>query len=344
MALDARGVAVRRLAACCGVVLTWASAVPAFAAGFQQKTMRVPLAVTEVERPLILGRGWLELGLGVDVKDAAGAWTAGGEPRGFGDDATGWLYTTERVDVRYGITRHAELYARVPIHYARLTGAGAATTAFGLGDPVAGGRLEWFRKQAPTTSITSDLYAKLPAGPEAPGSTVGTPARTTGVPLSTGTFDAGVEMAGKHQLGPVAVTAGIAYTHRFSGVTQYRLDIDDAPYAGRFKPGDEVRLRVEPVIQLGPVAVAAEVAYVRRAMAAIGTSGGASGSELTAVAGSDGWAVDVTPGFTVNVTRGFDLHAGVGVPIRGEDLVFFPLEDLTPTRGLLWSGGMELRY
>jgi len=298
--------------------------------------MRAPLAVTEVERPLILGRGWLELGLGVDVKDAAGAWTAGGEPRAFEDDATRWLYTTEHVDVRYGITRHAELYARVPLHYVRLNGGSATRSAFGLGDPVVGWRVEWFRKHAPTTSITSDLYAKLPAGPEAAGS--------TGLPLSTGTFDAGVELAGKHQLGPVAVTAGIAYTHKFSGVTQYALDVEEPPYAGRFKPGDEVRLRVEPVIQLGPIALAAEVAYVRRAMAAVATPSAGLDPELTAISGSDGWAVDVTPGVTVNVSRGFDLHASVGVPIRGEDLVFFPLEDLTPTRGLRWSGGLELRY
>lgn len=344
MALDARGVAVRWLAALAGAALAWTPAGHAFAAGLEAKTMRVPLAVTEVERPLILGRGWLELGLGVEVKDAVGAWTADGEPRGFGSDDTDWLYTTERIDVRYGITRHAEVYARVPVHYERLTRGGASTAAFGLGDPLVGWRVEWFRKHAPTTSITSDLYAKLPAGPEAAGSTIGTASGATGLPLSTGTSDAGVELAGKHQLGPIAVTAGIAYTHKFSGVTQYALDVEGAPYAGRFKPGDEVRLRVEPVIQLGPLAVATEVAYRRRAMAAVGTASAADGREFTAVAGSDGWAVDVTPGVTVNVTRGFDLHAGVAVPIRGEDLVFFPLEDLTPTRGLAWSGGLELRY
>ena len=339
---------MRRLVAWSGAVLLAMLAGPAFAAGFQQKTMRVPLAVTEVERPLILGRGWLELGLGVDVKDAAGAWTPGGTARAFAVDGTRWLYTTGHLDVRYGITRHAEVYARVPFHYVHLSRGGADPdlATFGLGDPVVGWRVEWFRKHAPTTSITSDLYAKLPAGPEAPGSTIGPPSRATGVPLSTGTFDVGVELAGKHQLGPVAITAGIAYGHSFSGITQYALAVDGDPYAGRFKPGDEVRLRAEPVLQLGPIAVGAEVLYTRRALAAVGstTPGLFDTHDFTPIAGSDGWSVDVTPGVTVNATRGFDLHAAVGVPIRGEDLVFFPFEDLTPTRGLTWSGGLEVRY
>ena len=101
-----------------------------------------------------------------------------------------------------------------------------------------------------------------------------------------------------------------------------------------------------PVLQLGPLALGSEFSYTRRALAASGQSstGLIPDHDLTAISGSGGWAVDAQPCVTANVTRGFDIHAAVSIPIRGEDITFFPLEDLTPTRGVTWSGGVELRY
>ena len=51
---------------------TWSGT--AEAAGFQAKTMRAPLAAVEVERPLIIGKGWLELGVGLDWKSVGSCW------------------------------------------------------------------------------------------------------------------------------------------------------------------------------------------------------------------------------------------------------------------------------
>ena len=75
------------------------------------------------------------------------------------------------------------------------------------------------------------------------------------------------------------------------------------------------------------------------------TSGGIDpGKNLRAVKGSDGMAMDTRVDLTVNITRGFDLNAYALVPLAGEDLQFFPIEDIHPTRGTTIGGTVELRY
>lgn len=322
---------------------TWTS--PAEAAGFQAKTMRAPLSAVEVERPLVIGRGWMEFGLGADVKVATGQWSAEGEVEAF--DSARWLYTTERLDLRYGISRRAEFWAKIPFHYVRLTNEklGTDTRDFGIGDPRMGWKLEWLRKDAPTTSLITDLSFKVPAGSEAPGTFIGGPNTVSAFIQSTGTADAALHVRGRQQFGPVAVTAGIGYVHRFSGVTQYVVEREQLQFLGRFKPGDEVQLSLEPMLQLGPAAISAEVAYELRQAVRTGTTSGGifPDGHLDPIEGTDGQQLDVTPALTLNVTRGVDVRGAVGIPLMGEDLLF-PLEDVTPTYGLTYSGTVEFRY
>jgi hypothetical protein len=39
-----------------------------------------------------------------------------------------------------------------------------------------------------------------------------------------------------------------------------------------------------------------------------------------------------------------DLIGGVSIPLRGEDLQFFPIEDIHPTRGNTYTGMFAFRY
>lgn len=328
------------------------------AAGFQAKTMRAPLAAVEVERPLVIGRGWLEFGLGMDYKLAGpcwpspdacvaetGAWSETGEVDPF--ENARWTYTTQRLDIRYGVSRRAELYWSVPFHYVHLKNdaLGTDTSDFGIGDPRFGWRLEWVRKDAPTTSVVTDLQFKMPAGSESPGSFIGGPNTVGDFVLSTGTMDAALFLRGKQQFGPFAVTGAVGYVHRFSGVTQFAVETENHYFLGRFKPGDETQVSVEPMVQAGPVAISAEVLYRYRLASMTGTTspGIYTDAYLDPIAGTDGWSLDVTPAVTVAFTRGVDLRLAMGLPLRGEDLLF-PLEEITPTRGFTYSGTVEFRY
>jgi hypothetical protein len=316
------------------------------AGGFEAKTMRVPLSAVEVERPLVIGRGWLEFGIGADVKPATGQWTSDGDIESF--DHASWLYTTERLDVRYGISRRGELYWNVPFHYVHLTNdqLKTDTSEFGLGDPRFGWRLEWLHKDAPTRSLITELEFKFPAGNESPGSYIGGPNTVTSFVQSTGTADTALSLRYKQQFGPAAVTAGAGYVYRFSGVTQYVVETKEQQFLGRFRPGSEVRVSVEPAVQLGPAYISAEALLRYRGETAVGTTseGLFHDAHLKPIEGSDGLAFDVTPAVTLDVTRGVDVRAAVGIPVKGEDLLFFPLEDISPTYGLTYSGTVEFRY
>ena len=318
----------------------------AHAAGFQAKTMRETLSAREVERGLLLGKGWLEFGLGTDVKIAEGYWSAEGEAEDW-DDAR-WTWSTQRIDIRYGLTKRSELYGTVKWHYARLENErlGTDVTDFGLGDPTFGYKYEWFKSLAPVTSVITYLEYKGPAGNESPGNYIGGPTTFSSVIMTTGTPDLELGARGKRQIGPVALTVGAGYVRRFSNVVQYVIETEFNQFSGRIKPGDIKKVDGELLIQAGPVALQGGVLVQMRDETRIGpTSEGLfKGADLEAQDGSDGVSVDANAGFTFNITRGVDLVGGVTIPVKGEDLMYFPIEDIHPTRGNTYSGTFEFRY
>jgi len=316
------------------------------AAGFQAKTMRESLSAREVERPLILGKGWLEFGLGTDLKLANGEWDADGN-RVSWDDAS-WMYSTQRLGLRYGITRRGELYWTIKTHFVRLQNDALSTdiSQFGLGDPSFGYKYELFRSLAPLSSVIVYGDYKGPAANESPGNYVGGPYSFSSVILTTGTPDARIGLRGKRQIGPLAGELGFAYTRRLSQVVQYVVETELYQGSGRIKPGDLTTIDGSLTVQAGPVALNAGAIFVVRDETRIGPTaeGIFLGRDLEAVEGSGGWTLDAPVGATFNLTRGVDLVGAVNIPLRGEDLAFFPIEDIHPTYGPTYSGTVEFRY
>ncbi len=316
------------------------------AAAFEAKTGRLPLSVREVERGLVMQKGWLELGLSVDWKVATGYWTADGEAADF--DYAKWTYSTERMDIRYGITRRSEIFWRMPFHYMNLSNdnLGTDTSTFAMGDPVLGYKYELFDKAAPVTSVAAYVQMKLPAGQESPGQYVGGPYTIDKFVVSTGTPDYTIGLEAKQQAGPLAVVGGVGYTYRMSSVVQYLVEVTEYQFVGRMKPGSYVYGDLGLQLGLGPVVLLGNAHYVKRDETKIGTTGEQflGNNQLYAVEGSDGWSLDADAGLMVNLTRGLDIAGGVNIPVRGEDLQFFPLESIHPTRGLTYTGTLKLRY
>ena len=236
----------------------------------------------------------------------------------------------------------------LPFHYERLSNdlLGTDTHQFGIGDPMFGWKVEPFRSMAPVTSWILYTWYKGPAGNEAPGNYIGGPDTFTNFVVTTGTPDLAFGSAIKRQLGPLAGTLDVAYVHRFSGATMWAIETTNNQFAGRVKPGDIVKVAPDLMLQVGPVALHGGVVYQLRQLTKIGTTtdGWFPGKDLSAIAESDGWSLDVPAGAVLNITRGVDVDLAVNVPVRGEDLQFFPIEDLQPTRGLTYSGTLELRY
>ena len=331
-----------------------ASGLDAHAAAFEAKTMRETLSAREVERPLILGKGWVEFGLGMDYKVASGAWDGSGEQLDWSADAgeafdgARFTYTTQRLGLRYGITRRGELYWTVKSHHISLANdqLGTELSQFGLGDPRFGYKFELFRSLAPVTSVILYGDYKAPAGNESPGNYVGGPTTFSSFIMTTGTPDAEFGLRAKRQVGPIALEGGVGYIQRFSGVVQYVIETELNQFSGRIKPGNVTKADASLLVGLGPVALDAGALLQVRDDTRVGptAAGLFPAKNLAVVEESGGWSLDATGGFTFNMTRGVDLVGAVTVPVRGEDLMFFPIEDIHPTRGNTYSGTVEFRY
>lgn len=316
------------------------------AEGFEAKTMRENLSPREVERPLLIGRGWFEVDLGLDVKNSTGYWDSQGEPQEF--EHARFLYTTESLAVRYGVTRHAEIGFAIPYHYARLTNdlLNTDTSQLGMGDPSFYYRYELYRSYAPTTSVVIQARYKGPAGQESPASILGGPNDFKTFIMTTGTPDLDLAVGAKRQIGPASIEVGGGYTRRFSGLAMYISETDTGQFVGRIKPGDLFHAEIGGLLQLGPAALGADLLWEMRQITMLGTTstGFFPNKNLDPVDDSDGSALDLGLKGILNLTRGVDLVAGVGIPLQGEDFQFFPIEDLHPTRGLTYSGLLKLRY
>lgn len=316
------------------------------ASAFEPKTMQDTFPVREVERPLTMPKGWLQLSLGTDVKSASGYWNSAGEPVDFAN--AHWMWSTQTLGVRYGLAHRSELFWNLRTHYARLTNdvLGTDTAAFGLGDPSFGYQLELLSREAPRASLAAWAEYKAPAANESPGNYVGGANSFSTIVMTTGTPDLSVGLRSKNQFGPVALTLGIAGVHRFSNVVQYLVETSQNQFNGRIKPGDIVKADGTLTAQLGPVALKGTAVLQTRGLTYVGvTSEGLTGDRnLTPVAGSDGVSLDVTPAAVLTLGRSLDLNFSVNVPIIGEDFQFFPIEDLEPTRGATYSGSVAFRY
>lgn len=336
----------RNLVALVGLLPLVSLSNTAQAGGFHVKTMRDPLSARLVDRGLVLGKGWLEFELSNDYKDATGAWDSNGNPVDW--EHAAWTYTTQTFAIRYGITRRAELLWLGRTHYARLTNdqLGTDISRFGVGDPEVGYTYEVWHSMAPTRSLIAYGLYKGSAGNEAPGNYVGGPDTWTNIVFTTGTPDLTLGARYKHQIGPLALTGGAAYVRRFSEVVQYAVETKNNQFQLRIKPGDEQIYDGQLLVQTGPIAWYADAILALRALTKVGhtTAGLFPAKDLTPVADSDGWELDLRPGLTLDLSRGVDVAALVDIPLRGEDLQFFPIEDLQPTRGLTWTGTVKFRY
>ncbi len=316
------------------------------AAGFQARTMRDDLSPLEVERGLVLGKGWLELGLGTDVKVVEGEWSSDGEKVDW--ENTDELYTTQRAAIRYGITRRGEFRWIFTTNYISLTNSeyGTDITQFGVGDQFFGYTYELYRGMAPVTSLVIHADYKGPAGNEIPGSNAANAFNFSKFITTTGTSDIAFGIRGKRQLGPAAIEVGAAYVRRMSGMTMYAVETEFYSFAGRLKPGDITKVDGSLMLQLGPAALHGGLLAQMRQVTRIGntTTGIDPGADLVALEGSDGTAVDATAGAVLGITRGVDFVVGATIPVKGEDLMFWPIEDLHPTRGNTYSGSFEFRY
>jgi len=318
-------------------------------AQWQSKTMRDPLPGREVERPLVLPKGWVQISFGYDQHLGVGQWTPEGKVERF--DQAHWQLHTEHVRIAYGVSKNAELWWTIPFHQALLTNDDwdddEALFDHSLGDQYFGWRLHILHTEAPASSWMFDTWYKAPTAQESPANYIGGPLNVSNIIFTTGTPDWYLGTAYKRQFGPIAATATAGYLHRFSSVVQYLVELNEFQFNGRMKPGDQVRLQLEVMLQAGPLAIGVRPEYEVRLKTKMGTTSGDflnPNRNRDVVPGSGGQALDLRSWVKLNATRGFDVAGYYVHPLLGEDLLFFPIEDLHPTYGPTFGGFVEARF
>lgn len=197
------------------------------------------------------------------------------------------------------------------------------------------------------TAVVVESFIEGPTGRETPGSQRGGPGQMSTIITTSSSWDVYAGLAARRQVGPLRFTARAGYMRRFSALSQFVVEVEEDQFTGRFKPGDRVQGSIEVLAQVGPVALSGQprVAYRGLTKAGVTTNNWINpGKDLVPFAESDGVEMDLDVQLTVNATRGFDVHLQGSLPLMGEDLMFFPLEDVHPTYGPTFGGAVEARF
>ena len=215
-----------------------------------------------------------------------------------------------------------------------------------MGDPILGYKYEMYRTIKPLTSMAFYANYKAPLANEAPGNYVGGPNTFSSFVFTTGTPDVSAGVQLKKGFGPAAVTFDVGYKYRFAGLTLYAIETNLNQFMMRVKPGDVASAKLNVDLQLGPAFLGASALFQHRGAVKIGNTalGIDPNKSLADIEGSDGWSLDAGATAGISIGHRFDILGSVSMPLRGEDLQFFPLEDIHPTYGNTYSATMRYRF
>lgn len=298
---------------------------------------RDPLPAREVERPLALPRGWTALDIGYDEHIGRGQWTSDGHVQRF--HRFRWAVYTERVRLARGLSRRVEAWWEVPVVEGRLVDdrfpGGRTLLQGGPGDQRVGARIQLLHQEAPSASMALDTWFEVPFARARPGTWVGGSLAPQHLIFGTGTLDWFAGGAFRRAFGPIGVTGTLGWLHRFAGNVPYRFEGEPNLSAIRIAPGDQLRARVEVLLQAGPFVLATTPSLRYRMVTRVGAPAGlfAGNGGLQQVRGSAGSEVDLRFDLRVQLSRGLAVGVYYTRPLRGEDLDFFPIEALEPTFG-----------
>ncbi|MCO4744369.1 MAG: hypothetical protein KC912_06235 [Proteobacteria bacterium] len=287
------------------------------AAQAQPKRSRAPLSALEVERGLVLPKGWVEIEVVHASGKVRGEWTSTGtvEPV----DAE-WTQHRQVLRTRFGVAPRLEAFAFLPIHQAHTDGFQAA-----VGDAGAGVRWEVFSTDLPTTSLAIESGFSGASGPE-PRALPGRYERENPLTFNGGTPSVWLAMALRRQVGPLVVGLRAGRRVLFPGVVGHSV--------GEMDLGDQWRASGTVLLQGGPLVLAASPSWVFR---------GQTRFRGQAVPDSEGHDVRLLMRAEVHVSRGFEVGFLSDLHLRGEDAMLYPIDDGTPPAVHRFGGLVRVR-
>jgi hypothetical protein len=367
---------MRWMATCLLVAGVFLAALPASADMFQHHTGQADIEQRFVERPLVVGKGWVELGLGFDWKHSGSQFLDNDSPTNVGfvpgtnferfDNNAAFDQRRFTLGLRWGFTKGTDVYLRVPMVWNQLRNDNEVTiidpagdeqtigtniSTFALGDVELGVLIQWLRRVDPNgrfnSSLGSHVNIKAPTGLESPGTYIASPGLISVMPTGTGTYNYGFDLEFKQQIAFLAVDVRAGYVWRSSGIVQYLVEDVEHQFLLRLKPGDAVEwglmLYFQPTRFLS-VGIGTDMEY--RFLAKIGPSARsiAQCKECDPIEGSNGLYMDGVAVISLTPSRHFQVDLRAQYTFGGREAFLFPLEDVSPTRGVTAGGNVMYRF
>jgi hypothetical protein len=301
----------------------------------------------EIERELVLPKGWLELSVAGDQKvstnyrDEVGAL----KPRSNG---TVWTYRQTWLRIEQGFSNRATLYAHIPMVRASLENdSGVYTQTRAMGDVHAGIRFQ--PQLGVQTKLAFELDLKTPSGLEWPSDFIGGSNNTTSFLTGTGVTNLGVDIHGRQVFNDtLALDARIGYTHKFPSVVGYVLETGGFGN-GWLNPGNETRLQGSLICQVGPrLTLHGDLRHSTRLAHRTGTSGSSTIEvDLDTLTGTESQYFDAGGGLQLAVNTNLEIRAQALGQVSGTDTRTFAhlgLEELSPQPGVTSELEVVLRW
>lgn len=319
----------------------------ALAGPFTHKAMAGDWPERQVERELVLPKGWVQIGLTADHKAATRTRDRAGQPQ---DMAPGVAFRYSRTWLRVdqGFSSRVRLYAHAPMVRAALVRDGeTAVSTTALGDVRAGFVAQPWLDTRVRGALQVEL--KAPTGVEWPGSATGGAGNTSSFLTGTGTTDLHLTLHGQLGLGGAGrLRAEAGYDARLPGVVGYIVEVDGQAN-GWLNPGDVWRGRLEGTAQLGPD-LALTAGGTARAVGwyRSGTSGPSIWrAELYDIPSSYGNFVDVDGRISYEPDPHFEVAATAAYQVVGGYTGVFShlgLDDHSPLPGLTLGLDLVTRW
>ncbi len=311
----------------------------AHAGPFTHKTSQGEWVSNPVERPLVMPKGWLEVGAAFETKTSTEYRGTDGvrrsQPAG-----VRWRYSQTWLELRQGFSDRVTLYGRAPIVSARLDLAGGShISTTDVGDARLGLVAQpW---EVGPHSLGFSLELKTPTGVEWPEGSGGAD-DTSGFLTGTGTTDLSGRLHGRYSVAErLLLGANLGYVHKFAAVVGYVQEVGGFGN-GIIDPGDVVELTASiQALVVDGVSVTAGADYRLMGQAEVGVTGD-GGDGLQPVLPSGGRWFDVSTKVTVEPTPHLSAEVWLSRDLAGGDTRPFAhlgLEDFAPQPG--WTYGLR---
>ena len=311
---------------------------------FTAKTSQGEWVENAVMRPLVLPKGWLEVGIGADTKKSTQYRGGDGGLRAYSEDI-GWRYSRLWFELRQGFSDRVTLYGRVPIVDARLDLAmGSQVSTTDVGDARLGVMVQPWLDELVDVGFSIEL--KTPTGVEWPEGSGG-PDDTHGFLTGTGTTDLGANVHGRLALMErFKLGADIGYVHKFAAIVGYVEEVGGFGN-GIMDPGNEFRLGASVMGKLID-GVSLSVAGRHRSIgeAQIGVSGDGE-RVLRPIRPSGGEWFDASVTLSVEPSRHWLVEGWTARDLTGADTRTFAhlgLEDFAPQPGWTFGSRVAARW